>query len=466
MLMTLGMLSLNLATQEIQSAAAAAQEAAVRHLAESGTDLIVQWFHDPRAVPGDVPAALFVKRYDLSETGPSFFDAGGQSQFSGTAENPDLLLDASQTADDRLLNDPETGWFRGLNNLGHILKLKLYGPARPGLLSTVDITAGRDGLAKTVSVQLGTYSIPPLRAGVQVGTSDLGAAGARARVPLPLWLHWGELKVIGDVFLGTSEDVPMKTPLAPVTGRSYAQMARKEDRWLELWIGGEAQVTPVAGSTSSEVPANVYAQQEPIPGLKIDRWEYQAMKEAAQLFGSYYVLGRDGLLYRNGIARAGMGQSPDDVFGSQGVGDHHGLVFVDTWNQQPPGPSNMGTLSLRSDYAEGLFVVNAHVSWNPLRSGQSVPSLSPPADGTSSLGYRIPVQLSGINLNGILYTAGDLPFTSTPRIYGALVAGGTVTQASGQSAPLEVWYNADLRSGLVRGVPLVFLAPGTWQERY
>jgi hypothetical protein len=34
------------------------------------------------------------------------------------------------------------------------------------------------------------------------------------------------------------------------------------------------------------------------------------------------------------------------------------------------------------------------------------------------------------------------------------------------SRPLEVWYNHDLRAGLMRGMPLVYVAPGTWYERY
>jgi hypothetical protein len=32
------------------------------------------------------------------------------------------------------------------------------------------------------------------------------------------------------------------------------------------------------------------------------------------------------------------------------------------------------------------------------------------------------------------------------------------------SGLLEVWYDADLGRGLVRGLPMVFPVPGTWRE--
>ena len=123
MLLSLGILSLNLATQEIQSTRAANDEAVVRHLAEAGVDLVMQWFHDPSSAPPGASGALLVKRNDLRQTGPSFFDAQGRSQFTGTEDRPDLSFDAVRPEDDRLLNDPVAGWFRALRHLGRISKL-------------------------------------------------------------------------------------------------------------------------------------------------------------------------------------------------------------------------------------------------------------------------------------------------------------------------------------------------------
>jgi len=470
----LGTVSLNLAALEIESVGAARDEAVARHFAEAGSDLVVQWFHDPKSAPVGTDGSLLQKRYDLPHAGPSFFDANGVSQFIGTADHPDLLYDASRPADDRLLNDPVHGWFRSLRSLGRILKLRVYGPTRPGLLCTVEVTAGTaggtgggmggsGGLARTVSVQLGARTIPSLRAGVQIGTNGVAWAPSG---PLPVWLHWGDLKLKGDARFGTRDEIPTKTALAPVTGQSYAEMARREDRWLDVWVGGEAVFSLSASNASAGNPANVYSHQDPIPGLSEDRWDYETMKKQAFLYGSYYTLERDGLLYRNGMVEPGFGRTTDEVFGSEAVGDHHGLVFVDTLDQRPPGADNLGTLSLETEYAEGLFVVNAHLHLKPKGNGKSVPVLSPPSEGMSSLASRVPVELTGVHLQGALYTPGDLSFEGRPRLYGALVVGGKVTQSSEISGPLEVWYNYDLRSGLARGMPLVYVAPGTWLEKY
>jgi len=466
----LGTVSLNLAALEIESAGAARDEAVARHLAEAGADLVVQWFHDPQTAPVGASGSLFGKRYELPHSGPSFFDAQGVSQFVGTADHPDLAYDASTPWGDRLLNDPASGWFRSLRPLGRILKLKIYGPTRPGLLCTVDVTAGTAGgiagsreLMRTLSVQLGARTIPPLRAGVQVGTNG---PPQLSNGPLPIWLHWGDMKVMGDARFTGREQVPTKTALAPVTGRSYVEMTHREDRWLDIWVGARAFFGRAETEPSRSIPANVYPRQDPIPGLKEDRWDYETMKKQALLYGSYYSLERDGLLYQNGSVEPGLGRTADEVFSSEAVGDHHGLVFVDTLDRRSPRPDNLGSLSIETEYAEGLFVVNAHVRLVPKGTGRSVSVLSPPGEGLSSLATRVPVTLSGIHIQGVLYTPGDLMIEGDPRMYGALVVGGKATQASEVSGLLEIWYTYELRSGLVQGMPLVYVAPGTWMEKY
>src|SRR5207244_6805945 len=105
-----------------------------------------------------------------------------------------------------------------------------------------------------------------------------------------------------------------------------------------------------ASDASGRIPANVYPRQDPFPGLKEDRWDYETMKKQALLYGSYYGLERDGLLYQNGRVEPGLGRTADEVFGSEAVGDHHGLVFVDTLDRRPPGTDNLGTLSLETEY--------------------------------------------------------------------------------------------------------------------
>lgn len=464
----LGTLSLNLATHEIEGTKAILDEAVAQHLAEAGSDLIMQWFHDPGAIPA-ASAGLFVKRHDVPGVGPSFFDANGISQFTGSAERADVVYDSSNPADDRLLNDANTGLFRPLGGLGRITRLKVYGPSRPGLLCTAEVTAAAGGqnsgsapeVSRTVSVQFGARTIPPLRAGVQISQMSWDAGSPLPEVQ-PVWAHWGTLKVKGPARFGKTGDLPVKSAMAPVTRQSYAEMSRREDRWFEIWVGGEvffADAPPL-------LPANVYAQRDPVPGLNEDRWDYDTMKKQALLYGSYYARGRDGLLYRNGNMTPGTGLSAEEAFGSKAVGEHHGLVFVDTLDQAPPRPDNLGTVTLETEYAEGLFIFNAHVVLKPKGPGKSVPALSPPDGASTSLGARIPVELTGIHLRGVLSVAGDLSFEGQPRLYGGLLAAGRVISASGNSSQLEVWYDHDLRSGVMRGMQLVYLAPGTWREHY
>jgi len=460
-LSTLGTVSMTLAIQEIEAMKGAQDEAVARHLAEGGADLVMQWLQEPQSQPNGTVGEALTRRHDPSGTGPSFFDARGASQFTGTADRPDLAYDASLPEQDRLLNDPATGWFRSLRSVGRILNLKVYGPSRPGLLCTVEVTAGSGNLRRTVSVQLGARTIPSLRSAVQIGNR----MGQVPDSSLPVWAHWGDLTVKGDARFGTYQEVPLKTPLAPITGLSYAEMAHREDRWLTIWVGGAALFS-TAPSGQAPPPSTIVSERDPVPGLKEDQWDYEQMKSYALLFGSYYVLGRDGLLYRNGLEEPGLGLTAEAAMGSESPGDNKGLVFVDTLDQQPPRPDNLGHLALDTSYAEGLFIVNAHVHFKPKGTGLALAVLSPPTESISSPGTRIPVQLAGIHLNGVLYTAGDVMFEGNPRAYGAVVTGGQVKKASETAAHLEVWYDDDLRNGLVRGLPLVSIAPGTWQEKY
>ena len=457
----LGLVSMNLATQEVLQISTNKNEAAARHLAEAGADLVVRWFHDPTSTPVDVQPFV-VKRYDLPDIGSSFFDAAGRSQFSGSSDMPNVLYDATRPSDDRLLNDPSAGWFRSLSSLGRIERVKVYGPTRPGLLCSVDVTATAKHLSRTISLQLGALAIPTLRAGVQIAHGGISLTSSE---PFPVWLHWGALKVQGDVPLGRREDIPIHSSLAPVNGQSYADMTVREDRWLNLWIGQDALFAPTASGTAS-LPSNVYPHRDPSPGLHMDVWPYELLKKYALKYGVYYSRDSEGLLYRNGTVRSGLGMTVEEVFRSRAVGEHHGLVFIDTLDALPPHGDNLGTILIETDYAEGIFIVNAHIQFRPRGSGKSVSALSPPDEGSTSVATRIPVTLSGIHLNGILSTAGDVSYEGRPRVFGALLVEGHISPSLPSYTPIEVWYDSDFRNGMFRGLPVVFTAPGTWQEKY
>ncbi|MGH7184909.1 MAG: hypothetical protein ACREIB_01350, partial [Pseudomonadota bacterium] len=150
----LATVSLNVAAQEIESVAAARDEAAARHVAEAGADLVMRWFHDSSSDSNGPGRLLFARRKMGADGSPSFFDAAMRSRFTGTDDRPDILYDAARPSDDRLLNDPSNGWFRALGGLGRITRLAVYGPTRPGLLCTVQVTATARRLTRTLAVQM------------------------------------------------------------------------------------------------------------------------------------------------------------------------------------------------------------------------------------------------------------------------------------------------------------------------
>ena len=461
-----GMTSLHLAAQDRPGISSMKEDNVAQQLADGAADVVMSWFHDSSATPTAL-AGLLAKRQGGLASGPSFFDEAGRSQFAGTADHPDIVLDAANQADNQTLNDSPSGFPNALGGLGRILTLKVYGPLQPGLLSTVEVTAttvDRRPVKRTVQLQFGAVTIPAVRAAVQVGQT-LGAMQPGGESPV--MVHWGDQRVLGDLAVQRVEDLAIKRTEAPVTGQSYSEMLYAQDRWTEYWIGGTVSVIapPPGEGVNPPLPENVHRRQYPTPGMRLDQWDYDSLKKIALRWGTYYRLDRAGQLHPLGASDSDQGITPADVLESQVIGDHRGLVFIDTIDGQPPRVDNMGTLVLETDYVEGLLVVQGHVVLRPRAMGKSVPALSPSPEGANSLGARVPVQLSGIHVNGVLCAAGTIMLERSTRIFGALIAGNTVT-AAGVGTVAEVWYNADLAQGLFRGLPVVYRASGTWLAKY
>lgn len=454
----LGMTALHLAAQELDSVRAVRTDAVGLHLAEAGAEMVVGWMHAPESMPSPMLRDALTKREHGAGMGSSFFDSTGRSQFRGTSAQPDVLIDASYSEQDRLLNDPAQGWFRQAAGLGRVTSLKVYAPTRADLLCTVDVSAvGTNQLehaARTVRVQLAAVPMPPLQ--VAVHASAMPAVGTSAS---PVSVHWGDVQVLGDAVVRAWSDVPARTALAPVTGYAYRDMPAREDRWHELRLGGEATVLEPSAYDHG-LPLNVLHHQLPVPGLPVPRWDYADLKRLAQTHGTYYAVDHNGRLHQDGREMEAEGMTVDEALHSGSVGASHGLVFVDTLDQQPPHGDNLARLTIETPYAEGVFVVNAHVTWRPRGAGQSVPALSPPTGEVNAVATRVPVQLSNIHLNGVLAVAGNLAIENEVRAFGSVVADGVLT-AVGDG--LEVWFNHDARSGYYRGVPVVHVAPGTWR---
>jgi Tfp pilus assembly protein PilV len=457
---------LHLSGQDAVSASAGNQAAVAQQLADAAGELVVGWFHDPQSASADPRLGRFrEKRHHNAQGGPSFFDANGRSQFVGTSEHPDVTLRAENGTDDRLLNDPEVGVFRAMRHLGHVEEVKVYAPSNPGLLCTVDATiaTGRTRLVRqSVLLQLGALNLQPLTAAVQV-TRHLGEfrQGNESLVRV----HWGDLRVGDTLVLSHGDDIPTKSRMAAVTGQSYDETAQREDRWVEARVGGPILVTQPAPEEASGFPSNIHERQSPIPGIRFDQWNYEELKRMAKRFGRYFAIDGEGLLYPQGVVEPGRGLSPDEVLKSQVPGDQQGLIFIDTLDQQPPHTDNLGVLRLQASYLEATVVMQGDIHLNPNGSGPTIKALSPPWSDLDGRVGRTPVQLSGVHLNGVLYAAGNITVTGKTKVYGAVVTGGTITGTESRGA-LEVWYDHDIGQGWLRGLPVVYRAPGTWVAKY
>ncbi len=100
----LGMTSLHLAGQDGLGISSMKEDNVAQQLADGAADVVMSWFHDSSATPTALAGLLAKRQGDLA-SGPSFFDAAGHSQFAGTADRPDIILDAANQADNQTLND-------------------------------------------------------------------------------------------------------------------------------------------------------------------------------------------------------------------------------------------------------------------------------------------------------------------------------------------------------------------------
>lgn len=457
----LGATVLNLAGQEAISAAAARDAGVAQQLADAVGEVAMAWFHDPQTIPSSA-APIFAKRNSSVSGAPSFFDQAGRSQFGGTAERPDFVLNATNLSDVRMLNDPQVGLFHAMSDLGSVEEFKVYAPTRPGLLCTVDVSVKSSrAIRQSVVMQLAALEVPPLRAAVQVG-QQLGmlqtGTGSQVRV------HWGDLRVSENLVLHRVDELPAKSMLAPITGKPYEEGPVREDRWMEAWIGGHVQILqPPPGPLT--LPYNVHAQQNPVPGMKLDVWSYEQLKRIAKQHGTYFAIDREGQLYPQGRVEPGHGLSANDALQSSAVGDQRGLIFIDTLDQTAPREDNLGTVTIRAPYFEGVIVMQGHLVIAPEGTGQTLLALSPPQMEQQGGATRKSVQLSHIQVNGVLYAAGNIIVSGQTQLFGAVAAEGTIVPSKAGGV-LEVWYNHDMSRGLYRGLPVVYRAPGTWIARY
>ena len=439
------------------------QKASVQaqYLAEAGTAMVLQWFQEPETFPtvGVFPLGepaggrgSFLARRKVDSHGTaSFFDGGGQSQFLGTAEQPDYWYQLEQDKPG-LFND-------SFGDLGVLTSLKIFAPASVGAICTVEATgATGSGIRRTVSVEIIPSPVPPTTAPLQIGPGSNG--------PVPVLVHWGEVRVMGNADFGsTLATVPIKNPSAGIRVQPYTALER-QDPWIDFFVGG-AIMNPIPACRYCTEPflpdgySNLHQfQVMNRPGFGLDPWEYQSLKTFAKTWGVYFGTDREGYLYLDGILDLGHRRTPSQVLAFPPVGNDRGFVFIDTIDQNPPDGSNLATLDLPVDYIEGLFSIQAHLTLRESGPGHSILIQTPPLDGTKT-GSQETVVLPNVQMKGVLSTAGQLVVEGHPTVFGAVIAQQGIT-GSGQP---EIWYDAGLRTGYYPGLPTATLLKGSWYSR-
>jgi hypothetical protein len=172
LLAIMGGTAMNLAVTEVTASSRHVDEKTAQLLAESGVEQVAAWL-----TQGALPAS--------HETLLPF-------RFTGTPDAPDVTYDAGRPEDDRVLNNASAGG--ALADFGRVTRTRLYGPGHPDGYCAVEVTAeARGGSRRTVSVELGVWRIPSLRAAVQVDVPSADPSVAESGHLPKVQTHWGDI---------------------------------------------------------------------------------------------------------------------------------------------------------------------------------------------------------------------------------------------------------------------------------
>jgi hypothetical protein len=452
----LGLSAFRWSIDELKMAAHEIPIAQSHYVAEAGIARILQAFHDPADFPDDGSllvgfpeenrAVFLLKRMEGPNGGSGYLDQEGRSQFSGTEAVPDYFFEDT-TGSGAVLGT-------AFDHMGVLESLKLYGPESPGAVCTVAAMGrSRGGGRRSVRVQFTPGALPAVTAAVQ---TEMGG-----RHPVPVLVHWGDLRAAEDMDLGGElERIPKKDTLAEEDGSPYG-VGERVDGWVDYLAGGRLVRPDPSGCPACAEPfgfeghGNIHQYQELTPdGLSLDAWNYGRLKALAKDYGVYYGTDPDGNLYLDGIEDLLHRMDPVEALSSAGGR----LVYIDTTDGNPPGGANLASLVLPVDFSEGYFFIHANVTIRNEGAGRILEAKTPPREGTADESTRQAVVLSNINVKGILAVAGRRSVEGHPSVYGAVMAHG----GFGGTGELEVWYDADLQTGNYPGLPAVSIMKGSW----
>jgi hypothetical protein len=451
-----GLMIFQVSESEVQMAAAQKDELQALYLTEAGIQLVNYWFHHPNKFqdegnffqdyPSGDAGKFFLKRLTGANGARDFLDGSGKSQFSGTQERPDLVYDATEAEDDRFLNGPDHGLLQQFHGRGRLARLKLYRPNLPGSVCTVEATGiTASGAKRTIAAEFVAAPVPTLTSAVQIDDS-MGQ-------PLPLLIHWGDIKTLGKGDLGKNLTViPVKDATVFPDGNPY-EATRRNDLWVDFYIGDET-LNPLPKDCGdcpepylSSGHENIHQGQP----LSLDRWDYSIYKAAARAYGTYYSTDEEGLLYLDGIRNTEHRRSAQEVFTGM---DSQRFIFIDTTDGTPPNSENLATLTVEAGDLSGIAYLNANLKLIQNGPGRTIHVFPPPPFSETS------VALNDIHFRGAIYSSGWLSVEGHPMLFGA------ISFRKGISGPgqLEIWYDDRLRSGYLPGHPVVLMASGSWRE--
>ncbi len=456
----LGSILFNASGNDLMIARNQRNDVEANNLAEAGTEVAMFWFNHPEKFKGGgsfknnyngKPEDFFKKRLTDKYGTPTFL-AEGISQFTGTEDKPDLEyeLPFNSYQFDFVL-DP-------LKKIGTIKSIKVYSPKREGGICTIESIGEADnGTIRTAIMEIKAPPLPPLTAPLQSASEDINL--------VPIKVHWGDIRVIGSGNLGDNlEMIPVKNQVSMPDGRNYGT-DKREDGWLDIYIGGEAASPSQKSCTDCKEPYsdlghdNIHQFQ--LNEISLDSWNYNDLKAYSKEYGRYYSTDGEGNLYQDGILDEAHKKGLNDVIASVYPGDSKGFVFVDTIDQNPPNDLNIPTLKINRGYLEGIFYINGNLVVEDMEEGFQIDVKTPPWEGKTDEETRMPVTLSGINLNGVIYSTGSVLIQGRFSVFGGIYAGDGFYDTD----DLEVWYNYDLTTGRLKGNPAILPVKGSWIQK-
>jgi|SRR5579884_296435 len=406
----LGLLALHVSIGELQISTYSGSELAATYLAESGVEKVLSWVDDPTRSPD-----------------PVFFASLPARKCSGEKATPDFQL--------ANIND-ESGPFSELIKMGRIVDLRLYKPAHPDGICTIQSRAASGkGAAKVVLVEISRNPLPPITAGIQ-GFGDTG-------VSAPIWGHWGPVRYTGGIQLaGGVERIPTINPSLLPYSYPYTEKGPNEDRVVEIHVEKQIQ-----GPVIQNRP-NVYQSDSTVILDSATPNKLNEIKNYIKSRGGYYVVSPSGHLEQNGIDRGTF----DDIFGSPGT--EHALAWIDIL----PGYSSTEPIQLGRENYKGYFYFagSIQIQESLSQAGMTVQAKSHPWSDTDPH----PITLDHIRLDGFFYALGTIELQGSFSAYGSLYAGKGFLGPGAEN--VQVWYNNRFRPASYEDVPSVVRLKGTW----